>query len=312
MLLPLLPGLSFSGPEPESWWNRIRENLSQLIAPAVLSRNSANGAPLHLLRPDRTSSASRAQSISAATHVCILALLVLLATHPLLTSPPSPFSSPRTGTLTLPAGFLRTLGDHPSTGSGSGGDQNPVPATHGNLPAVSSIPLVKPSLPRNENSALPVPPALLDTNAPPVLISIDNVGLPWMAETTNSGGPGKGHTIGSADGDTTGDSGNRQAGFGGSDGTYHPGMVMPTCVYCPLPAYSDEARKVKMEGTVTMRVLVGPDGRASDIRVVRGVGYGLDERAVQTVRGWKFTPARDGSHGVVAAWITIEAVFRLF
>jgi outer membrane biosynthesis protein TonB len=45
---------------------------------------------------------------------------------------------------------------------------------------------------------------------------------------------------------------------------------------------------------------------------VRGVGFGLDERAMQTVRAWKFSAARDPSHRLIAAWITIEAVFRLF
>jgi protein TonB len=67
-----------------------------------------------------------------------------------------------------------------------------------------------------------------------------------------------------------------------------------------------------MQGTVTLRVLVGTDGRASEIRVIRGVGYGLEERAVQTVRGWKFTPARDAARRPIAVWVTIEAVFRLF
>jgi TonB family protein len=67
-----------------------------------------------------------------------------------------------------------------------------------------------------------------------------------------------------------------------------------------------------MQGTVTLRVLVGADGRAEQIRVARGVGYGLDERAVETVRGWKFAPARDAARRAVPVWITIETVFRLF
>ncbi len=67
-----------------------------------------------------------------------------------------------------------------------------------------------------------------------------------------------------------------------------------------------------MQGTVTLRVLVGADGKALDIRVVRGVGFGLEERAAETVRGWRFNPARDASRHPVAAWVTIEAVFRLF
>jgi protein TonB len=67
-----------------------------------------------------------------------------------------------------------------------------------------------------------------------------------------------------------------------------------------------------VQGTVTLRVLVGADGKASEVRVIRGVGFGLDERAVHTVRGWKFNPAHDVNQHAVAAWITIEAVFRLF
>ena len=87
---------------------------------------------------------------------------------------------------------------------------------------------------------------------------------------------------------------------------------MPTCVICPYPIYTDEARHVKVQGTVTLRVLVGTDGRAAQIRVVSGVGYGLEERAEQTVRGWKFKPAIDAARRPVPAWVTIEAVYRLF
>jgi protein TonB len=63
---------------------------------------------------------------------------------------------------------------------------------------------------------------------------------------------------------------------------------------------------------VTLAVLVGADGRAQDVRIIKGIGFGLDERAVETVRGWRFTAARDGAKRSVAAWVTVEAVFRLF
>jgi TonB family protein len=67
-----------------------------------------------------------------------------------------------------------------------------------------------------------------------------------------------------------------------------------------------------MQGTVTMEVLVGADGRAVRIQLVKGVGMGLDERAVEAVKTWKFVPARDAAHRAVAEWVTIEAMFRLF
>ena len=108
-----------------------------------------------------------------------------------------------------------------------------------------------------------------------------------------------------------GDNPGSDAGEGESGTPYSRGMTMPVCVTCPYPLYTDEARKVKVQGTVTLRVLV-TDGRAAQIHVARGLGYGLDERAVETVRGWKFAPARDAARRVVPVWITIETVFRLF
>ena len=93
---------------------------------------------------------------------------------------------------------------------------------------------------------------------------------------------------------------------------YSPGMTLPTCLYCPTPGYTDEARESKLQGMMTLAVLVGADGRATDIRVARGLGMGLDERARDAVRAWRFTPARDAARHPVATWITIEVVFRLF
>jgi outer membrane biosynthesis protein TonB len=57
---------------------------------------------------------------------------------------------------------------------------------------------------------------------------------------------------------------------------------------------------------------VAADGRAAQIRIVRGIGLGLDDRAVRSVRGWKFIPAHDAAHRAVPAWVTVETVFRLF
>jgi protein TonB len=103
------------------------------------------------------------------------------------------------------------------------------------------------------------------------------------------------------------------AGQGDAEnGLYASVVSLPKCAYCPDPQYTDEAREAKLQGTVTLQVLVGADGRASQIRIVRGIGLGLDDRAVQSVRAWKFIPARDAARRAVPAWVTVEAVFRLF
>ena len=95
------------------------------------------------------------------------------------------------------------------------------------------------------------------------------------------------------------------------NGPYANSVTLPTCVSCPDPQYTDEAREAKLQGRVTLRALVGTDGRASQIQVVQGIGMGLDDRAVQSVRSWKFTPAHDGARRAVPSWITIEIIFRL-
>jgi TonB family protein len=66
-------------------------------------------------------------------------------------------------------------------------------------------------------------------------------------------------------------------------------------VYGPHPEYSEEARKAKFMGTCALNLVVGPDGRPRDIAIARSVGLGLDEKAIETVKTWKFEPAlKDG------------------
>ncbi len=306
---------SFSGNESssESWLNRVRDNLGQLLIPSHFKPSSANGAPIHLLKFDKSLRPARAQGASLATHVIVFTAFLLLLTqgpkHPPI--PPTDGSTPLAPP-TLTASIIRSLTSaHPSGGQGSGGDQNPLPTTRGDLRR-SPIVLVKPTLPQQQERLLPEPPTIFDPNAAPVLTLPDKPGLPWMPDDTNSPGPGKGHSLGSQDGDTLGDGGVGPGGDGTGKGAFGPGAIPPGCAYCPYPTYTDEARHGKVQGTVTLAVLVGADGRAHDVRVVKGIGFGLDERAVETVRGWKFVPARDGGKRAVAAWVTVETVFRLF
>ncbi len=311
---PLSRSFSSFQSSQESWLNRVRDNLHQLLMPMQIFPSSANGAPFYLLKPDPSARRGRAQSFSLLTHAAIIATFAVLAMHP-------PRGTPNRipqGTEAIHASpslnsLLDRLGWHrPSGGRGAGGDQNPIPATRGNLPPLSSIQLVRPSLPPKQETQLPVPPTIFEPKAAAVLMPTDHLGLPWMKDFTDSPDPGKGHTIGNSDGYTMGDSTNGPGGQGSSQVPYQPGVTLPKCAYCPDPQYTDEAREAKLQGTVTLQVLVGTDGRASQIHIVKGIGLGLDDRAAQSIRGWKFMPARDAAHRAVPAWVTIEAVFRLF
>jgi periplasmic protein TonB len=159
---------------------------------------------------------------------------------------------------------------------------------------------------------LPEPPAVLDPNAPENVSVVTNLGLPWMKTDTDSAGPGKRHGFGSGDGDTMGDGTRNGAGEGDDDGAYANVATQVTCVYCPQPSYTEEARKAKLQGKLLLRVLVGTDGRAQRIQIIQGLGMGLDQRAVEAVQGWRFSPGRDASKRAVPSWVTVETRFQLF
>jgi TonB family protein len=67
--------------------------------------------------------------------------------------------------------------------------------------------------------------------------------------------------------------------------------TVPRIIYSPAPEYSEQARKAKREGTCTLFLVVGTDGRTSNVRVFSSLGMGLDERAIEAVKKWKFAPA---------------------
>src|SRR5688572_22277442 len=73
-------------------------------------------------------------------------------------------------------------------------------------------------------------------------------------------------------------------------------VQVPTVIGEPTAPYSAEGRSRKIEGTVTVEAAIDADGNVSGLRVVRGLGYGLDESAVEAVKTWRFVPAyRNGT-----------------
>lgn len=87
------------------------------------------------------------------------------------------------------------------------------------------------------------------------------------------------------------------------------GVGGPIAIYKPEPMYSEEARKAKYQGTVVLWIVVDAQGNVGNVRVVKPLGLGLDEKAVETLRTWKFRPAtRNG----VPVPVSVEVTFRLF
>lgn len=275
--------------------------------------SSENGAPLHFEDINFSARNGKAQSFSAGIHVAILLGLLFAAVS-------VPHRGPlRDATILGPSkallpylAFRSDPARKTSLGQGSGGEQDDKPTRPGNLAPYSSMPLAKPRLNHNENEFLPEPPAVFDPNAPANVSVVTNLGLPWMKAETDSAGPGKHHGFGSGNGDTMGDGSRNGAGEGDNDGAYANVATQVTCVYCPQPSYSEEARKAKLQGKLLLRVLVGTDGRAQRIQIIQGLGLGLDQRAVEAVQGWRFSPGRDAGKRPVPCWVTVETRFQLF
>jgi TonB family protein len=89
------------------------------------------------------------------------------------------------------------------------------------------------------------------------------------------------------------------------------GVIAPKQTYAPGPEYTDRARKKKLQGTVVLEMVVTPEGNVDDVKVIHGFDPDMDQKAVDTVRQWRFDPGtRDGKP--VAVQLSVEVSFRLY
>jgi len=197
---------------------------------------------------------------------------------------------------------------------GGGGNFEKIPASRGNPPRASLADQLTPPTVRlsTDMPKLPVEPTV--EVAPEVKFPGRQIGDPsspfskWLSD--GPGGPGG---IGTGCCDGVGDSIGPHVGSG-PPGIYPAGkmgVTVPQPIYSPEPDFSDEARKAKQQGIVTLLIVVGADGRPYDINVRRSLGMGLDEKAIEAVSRWRFKPAtRNGQP--VATQIEVEVDFRLY
>ncbi len=206
-----------------------------------------------------------------------------------------------------------------SGGGGGGGAHSPLPASKGRLPRFSLEPQLAPPTPiiRNDDPKLTVEPTVRvppNMNVPQVDMSV--FGDPMGANGPPSAGPGSGGGIGSGRGTGVGSGTGSGVGPGSGGGIgggvfrIGGGVSSPRLLHKVEPEYSEEARKAKYQGTVMLSVEVWEDGIAHNIRILRSLGLGLDEKAMHAVTQWRFAPGKkDGKPVKVAAQIQVN--FRL-
>ena len=200
---------------------------------------------------------------------------------------------------------------------GSGGAREHTPASHGiSLPPTTlraqfsplKVPLTKPRL--------PVSPSLIEAEPPKIEPSLQygdpNSGIQFLSAGWGTGGIGSGASLGTGSSTSTGAAtGNGNSGAGNLVFSMGDLSVMPVLIYKVDPEYTDQAKLSKYQGTVLLNLVIDDKGRPQQVRVARPLGLGLDEKAVEAVRHWRFRPGiKNGNAVAVAA--NVEVNFQLF
>lgn len=208
------------------------------------------------------------------------------------------------------------------SGGGGGGDHDRLPATKGRLPKLAMQQITPPTIVvRNEHPKLAVEPSVV---VPPQVRLAENhmpnLGTPTpapMPAAPPSNGIGSGGGIGSGAGGGVGvghgpgvGSGSG-GGIGGGVFKVGGGISAPQAISTPDPVYTDEARNAKTQGICVLWLIVDDQGHPRDLRVIHGLGHGLDAKAIEAVKQWRFQPAtKDGQP--VNVQISVQVEFRLY
>jgi TonB family protein len=219
--------------------------------------------------------------------------------------------------------------DKDASGGGGGGHHEMTPASAGAPPPFEpDTPLIAPTTrPTIHEPSLPVmetlrgDPLLNDKRDLLALTGLPNgvPGPPSDGPGAN-GGVGTGNKGGLGPGEGPGLGPGRNGGKDGDDYNGPPGRrpvevasnvdMLPRALNAPRPNYTEEARTNKAQGIVRARILIGSDGAVKQVRIIKGLPYGLNEEAIRAAMQMRFRPAmKDGL--AVAYWMALDVEFNL-
>jgi periplasmic protein TonB len=264
---------------------------------AVMPTLLGTGYGIYQVRPENF-------VLSVVTHTAAIALMLWLlhVVVPAKIIPPSTTNSIDLAPYLAP---LKVGKGGPS--GGGGGDASKLKASAGQPPKSAKQQFTPPTvLPQQKSKLMIEPTVVADLHVPQNV----QIGDPLSKLMTPSNGTGVGGGIGTGSG---GGVGSGHGGPGVGPGIFHigDGVSAPKPIYTPEPEFSEEARKAKYQGVVVLTIVVGPDGRVHNPRVLRSLGMGLDEKAVEGVKTWKFDPSKKDGRPV-AVEMNIEVAFNLY
>jgi len=184
---------------------------------------------------------------------------------------------------------------------GGGGQKGLTAVTKGKMPKIAD--LQKPKL------TMPDPTVDVQKDLKMADNNMPHFGDPNSPLMGNSMGRGSGTGMGNGTGSGIGSGSG--GGSGGGVRQVGGGVKGPVIIFQPEPEFSEEARKAKFMGVVTVSIIVGADGKPQNVHVTRGVGMGLDEKAVEAVKLYRFKPATENGKPV-AVYLNVEVNFEIF
>jgi TonB family protein len=319
---PYHPQLNLLGAEEPSLLQSLGNNLRDLLFPEKHAPLRLTSRPVAVRSIWEHRRYGRSTTLSLLVHAVAGAALIFAFTYQppvkIVKEKPVDHTVLYTPTDLLP---ITPVQGPAMQGGGGGGTKAKLEAPKGHLPKQAVQQITPPAVEiKNDNPKLAVEPTVaVPTNIKLTNNNMPNIGDP-VAATKIAGpasngigsgggiGAGKGTGIGIGIGGGVGQGSG--GGYGGGVFQVGGGVAAPVPIYKPDPDFTEEARRAKHQGTVVLALIVGPDGRTRDIRVVRKLGMGLDEKAIESAKQWKFQPAtKDGKPVAVA--IKIEVDFTL-
>jgi TonB family protein len=284
------------------WYRSIFQNVREFVRPEKLPPLELTSRPVAVKDMWGGGTSRRALASSVVFQGALVAALMFLSTND------SVRQAVKNAVLLAPPPPLKPALAKPNQGGG-GGQRSPLPALKAQLPKPAPK-VFTPPLVTIEHPALVMDASLI---APPDAWAAPTgaIGNP-LGQIGGGGGFGSGGGIGNGRGTGVGNGTGSGAGGGNGGGVYSVGngTTPPTVLSKVDPEYSEEARKAKYSGSVLLSIVVNTDGKAEDIRVVKSLGMGLDEKAIEAVQKWRFTPGKNKGVAVkVRAQIDVN--FRL-
>lgn len=309
----------FGQPLPdESVWASIWGGLHDTLFPAKQAPLRLTSRPVAVSDPLAKRRDPTASVIAFCLHGLVVALILWLSLmpHPQVIQPQARKITPIYFKPYVP----RIVAPRPkvTAGGGGGGLHQVVEPTRGKLPHYQKLNTMAPQIIRVNHPLLPVQPSVNIPNNLHVATNVPNLGMPnspQVAMASQGQGSGSGFGAGSGGGIGSGIGGGLGPGSGGNYGggvmNVGGGVSAPELIHSVQPEFTSQARAARYQGVVSIQLIVDRNGNPEDLQIVKHLGMGLDQKALEAVRQYQFRPAMYQGHPVPVR-LVVDVNFRLY